>query len=259
MDHAFGSLLKAWRSQRRMSQLGLGLEAKVSARHISFLETGRARPSREMVLHLGEVLDVPRSDRNRLLEAAGYAAAYRARSLESQEMAAVRQAAEWMIERHEPYPALMIDRHWRLVGANRTAMRLLGGFGLAAGDSFLEALLGEGMRASIGNWPEFGRHLLVRLRAENAAAGGDAVLEGAIARLEADDALAEGSSRPLPPFVPTRFRLGETVLSFLSTIAQFSGAEDVLLADLRIELLFPADEATKQLLHGLGAAPGDQA
>lgn len=256
MEHAFGSLLKEWRSLRRMSQLELGIEAAVSARHISFLETGRARPSREMVLHLGEVLEVPRSDRNRLLEAAGFAAAYRARPLESGEMLAVRQAAEWMIGRHEPYPALMIDRHWRLVGANRAATQLLGGFGLAEGASFLDALLGDEMRAAIENWPEFGRHLLARLRSENAAAGGDAVFEGAIARLAADARVSSAPPRPLPPFVPTRFRVGEMVLSFLSTLAHFSGAEDVLLADLRIELLFPADEVTKRLLFALGGEGG---
>ncbi|MCA9503048.1 MAG: helix-turn-helix transcriptional regulator [Myxococcales bacterium] len=256
MDHGFGALLREWRSLRRMSQLELGIEAAVSARHISFLETGRARPSREMVLHLGEVLDVPRSDRNRLLEAAGFVAAYRARPLESGEMLAVRQAAEWMIGRHEPYPAIMVDRHWHLLGANRAAWHLLGGFGLAEGDSFLDALLGDGMRAAIDNWPEFGRHLLTRLRAENAAVGGDAVLEHAIARVASDATLASASPRPLPPFVPTRFRSGETVLSFLSTLAHFSGAEDVLLADLRIELLFPADEVTKDLLLALAGEGG---
>jgi hypothetical protein len=110
------------------------------------------------------------------------------------------------------------------------------------------------MRAAIDDWPEFGRHLLARLRAENAAAGGDAVLEDALARLGADASLSGGVSRSLPPFVPTRFRVGDTVLSFLSTIAHFSGAEDVLLADLRIELLFPADEVTKQMLLALSGA-----
>jgi transcriptional regulator with XRE-family HTH domain len=249
MEHDFGTLLKQWRSLRRMSQLDLGVEAVVSARHISFLETGRARPSREMVLHLGEVLNVPRSDRNLMLEAAGFAAAYRARSLESDEMRAVRQAAEWLIERHEPYPALMIDRHWRLVGANRPAMVMLGGFGLAEGDSFLDALLGDGLRAAIDNWTEFGRHLLTRLRSENSAAGGDPVLEDAIGRLAADPTLTAGVAGPLPPFVPTRFRMGDTTLSFLSTLAHFAGAEDVTLADLRIELLFPADENTRQILN----------
>jgi transcriptional regulator with XRE-family HTH domain len=254
MNGEFGSLLKEWRGLRRMSQLDLGAQAEVSARHISFLETGRARPSREMVLHLGEVLDVPRQDRNLLLEAAGFAAAYRARSLESDEMIAVRRAAEWMIERHEPYPALMIDRHWRLVGANRPANVMLGGFGLAEGDSFLEALIADELRAAIDNWPEFGHHLLTRLRSENSAAGGDPVLEEAIGRLTSDPTVAVGTSGPLPPFVPTRFRMGDTTLSFLSTLAHFAGAEDVTLADLRIELLFPADEGTRLALLALSGA-----
>jgi transcriptional regulator with XRE-family HTH domain len=256
MEHEFGSLLKQWRASRRMSQLDLGVEAEVSSRHISFLETGRARPSREMVLHLGEVLDVPRQDRNLMLEAAGFAAAYRARSLESDEMVAVRRAAEWMIQRHEPYPAMMIDRHWRLVGANRPATVMLGGFGLSEGDSFLQALIADGLRAAIDNWPEFGHHLLTRLRSENSAAGGDPVLEEAIARLASDPTVAAGAHGALPPFVPTRFRMGDTVLSFLSTLAHFAGAEDVTLADLRIELLFPADEGTRQMLHAI-AEPTD--
>lgn len=247
----FGSLLKEWRGLRRMSQLDLGAQAEVSARHISFLETGRARPSREMVLHLGEVLDVPRTHRNRMLEAAGFASAFGSRTLDSEEMSAARHAAEWMIDRHDPYPALIIDRHWVLVRANRTATMMLAGYGLAEGDSLLEAFVDSGLRSAIDNWPEFGRHLLSRLRSESAAVGGDPVLDQALRTLAADPALALGDhTLTLPAFVPTRYRVGDRVASFLSTLAHFSGAEDVALADLRIELLFPADEETRQLLAG---------
>jgi transcriptional regulator with XRE-family HTH domain len=254
MDHEFGTLLKQWRTRRRLSQLDLGLEADVSARHLSYLETGRARPSREMVLHLGEVLDVPRPDRNLMLEAAGFAAAFRARDLTSEDMAAVRDAAQWMIARHQPYPALVLDRHWNLIDLNGPAASLLGAFDLGVGDSLLDAFIASPLVAAIDNWPEMGRHLLRRLRVENARLGGDAVLERAIAALAADAAIAASDPRAaLPPFVPTRVRLGETVVSFLSTLAHFSGADDVALAEVSIELMFPADEPTRALLHGLFA------
>ena len=250
MAGEFGALLKEWRGLRRMSQLDLGARAEVSARHISFLETGRARPSREMVLHLGEVLEVPRTHRNRMLEAAGFASAFRSRTQQSDEMEAARRAAEWMIERHQPYPALIIDRHWKLVGANPTATTMLAGYGLAEGDSLLDAFVDSALRSSIDNWSEFGRHLLTRLRFESAAVGGDPVLDAAVRKLAADPALANGEhTLTLPAFGPTRYLVGEQVVSFLSTLAHFSGAEDIALADLRIELLFPADETTRQMLE----------
>lgn len=242
-----------------MSQLELGAEAEVSARHISFLETGRSRPSREMVLHLGQVLDMPRADRNLLLEAAGFVAAFRSRDLESEEMLAVRQAAEWMIERHQPYPALILDRHWRLVRVNGPAGAMLSAFGLGEGDSLLDALTGSNapspaaprLGEAVDNWPELARHLLARLRTENARAGGDPVLEAAIERLAGDPAVdGVEPTGPLPPFVPTRYRIGGTMLAFLSTVAHFAGADDVALADLQIELLFPADDATRAILLG---------
>ena len=124
MDTAFGVALKEWRVQRRLSQLDLGLAADVSARHISFLETGRARPSRTMVLHLSEHLDLPRPVRNTLLNAAGFAPAYRSRDLGADDMRHIRDAVAWMLERHDPYPAMALDRHWTLVKANGTATML---------------------------------------------------------------------------------------------------------------------------------------
>lgn len=257
MHADFGTLLREWRAQRRMSQLDLGLEANVSARHISFLETGRARPSRQMALHLGEALEMPREARNRLLEAAGFAAAFRTRSLQSQEMDAVRRAAEWTIARHEPYPALALDRHWRVVIANRAAARMLAALSLEVGDSLLDFFARpQAGAAAIENWGEVARHMLARLRLENARGGGDAVLETAIARLAADPSLQaahDHGSGPMPPFLETRFRIAGGTLSFFSTIAAFSGAEDIALADLRIELLFPADEATRAALEAMHA------
>ena len=125
MSESFGALLKSWRGQRRLSQLDLSLAANVSARHISFLETGRARPSKSMVLSLAETLDVPRATRNVLLQAAGFARAYVQRDLAAGEMAYVRAAMDWMLERHNPYPGIAIDRHWNLLEVNACAAALL--------------------------------------------------------------------------------------------------------------------------------------
>lgn len=258
MSETFGTALKHWRGRRRMSQLDLGLEAGVSSRHISFLETGRSRPSRGMVLRLCEELQVPMAERNRLLVAAGMAPAYGARALTDAEMAPVRAAVEWMLERHAPYPAMALDRHWQLVSLNRPAVMLLGQLGLTRGASLLEALAGdEAVRGAIGNLGEVEAHLMARLRLEIDHLGGDAVLEAALARLmERAPVAAAHTQGALPPFVPTDFRMGEARLSFLSTVSQFGTAEDVMLSELKVELLFPADETTRAMLEAMARGQG---
>lgn len=251
MDAQFGQVLKEWRGRRRMSQLDLGLTANVSARHVAFLETGRSKPSRDMVIQLAEALDMPRPARNTMLNAAGFAPVYRARALNEPDMATVRLAVDWTIRRHEPYPALVIDRHWKLVSLNGTADALLGAFGIAEGDSLIDALLAPGAGpALLENWGEAGHHFLTRLRTESAHHGGDAVLDAAAAKLAEDAAVrAHAPAGTLGPVIPVRYRAGPAILSFISTIAQFGTAEDIALADLRIELLFPADEATRSFLE----------
>ncbi|GAB5467308.1 MAG: helix-turn-helix transcriptional regulator [Rhodospirillales bacterium] len=255
MRTTFGAALKSWRGQRRLSQLDLGLAANVSARHISFLETGRAKPSRTMVTLLCESLEVPQEARNGLLDAAGFAPAYRRRDLDDADMAAVRDAVAWTLERHDPFPAFALDRHWRVVKANAAAGRLLGAVGLREGDSLLEALADEAkLPAVLDNWQEVQHHTLVRLRTENAYLGGDPLLEAAIVKLTA--ALGPRPQAPeglLPAIVPTRYRAGGTLLSLFSTIAQFGTAEDIALAELKIELLFPADAATRATLQVMAA------
>ena len=251
MSLDFGPALREWRQQRRMSQLDLGLSANVSARHISFLETGRARPSRSMVLQLCEELEVPRAARNRLLTAAGLAPAYGARGLSEDEMAPVRDAVDWMLQRHVPYPGMALDRHWHLVSLNTPAARLLGPLGLGAGASLLEALAGhDGLRAAIANLDEVIRHTITRLRTESAHLGGDPVLDAAVARFAAEvGPEGRGEMGVMPPVIPTRYRMGEVELALFSTLAQFGTAEDVALAELKIELMFPADETTRRLLE----------
>jgi transcriptional regulator with XRE-family HTH domain len=253
MANAFGPVLKEWRGRRRVSQLELSLAANISARHIAFLETGRARPSRAMVMHLGEALDMPRTERNRMLDAAGFRPAWSARRLDDEDMQAVRLAIDRLLERHDPYPAFVIDRHWNIVTANRSGSLVLSAFGLGPGGSMLEAMLEPGRAAAlIDNWPEVCLHMIARLRTESAHLGGDKILDDAAAALSRDPALTRTQPADMPAVIPARYRLGGQVFSVFTTIAQFGTAEDIALADLRVELLFPADEETRRVLEGMG-------
>jgi transcriptional regulator with XRE-family HTH domain len=247
----FGASLKDWRRRRGMSQLRLAMEADVSARHVAFLETGRANPTRGMIIRLAEALEVPRPQRNALLQAADFTPAYAARRLDDRDMSAIRHAVDWLLERHEPMPGLALDRHWRLVAMNGPARRLLENLGLGVGDNLLDALVeGASLRSAIVNWEEVAWHLAVRLRTGSRHAGGDPRLDAAahaLAEAAGQRAVTVGT---LPPMVPTRLAAGGVELSFFSTIAQFGTAEDITVADLRVELLFPADEATRSFLHG---------
>ncbi|QLF70530.1 helix-turn-helix domain-containing protein [Peteryoungia desertarenae] len=257
MSLDFGRHLKDWRARRRMSQLQLALAADVSARHVAFLETGRARPSRSMILRLGDALEIPRADRNLMLDAAGFRPAYTARSSDTQTMAPIRQAIAHMIRGHAPYPAFVFDRHWTVMDANVTGEAMLAQFGLTRGDSFIDYLLQPGRGASlVENWAEVARHLLLRLRLESAHLGGDVLLDEAANRIAADPALCT-AIRPdgdMPPVVPVRVRLGEAVFPMFSAITHFGTAEDIALADTKIELFFPADEATERLFRDMMAS-----
>ena len=246
----FGNLLKHWRLRRRYSQLDLAVAANVSSRHISFLETGRSRPSRTMVLQLSDVMDVPRGERNSLLTSAGFSAAFAARDTDSNDLRFVREAIAWTLERHDPYPAIAFDRHWQVVKMNRCASTLLGRLGVGEGDSLLEAFLSKGpLRDALVNWPEIAREMRARLRTESTHYGGDPILEAAIDRLGTLDSGDDRESRaPYPAVIPVEYRAGPYKLSFFSTISQFGSAEDIVLADLKIELMFPADEATRRAL-----------
>jgi len=249
--------MKDWRQRRRMSQLDLGLAANVSARHIAFLETGRARPSRSMVLQLSEALQMPRQSRNDMLQAAGFASAYRASALTDEAMVAARAAVDWTLQRHNPYPAFAIDRWFTLVAANPAAQRLFIGAGvtLGPGDSLLDAMsVGGPLRQVIVNWPDVARQVAARLKTESLHLGGDSVLDAAAASLRADvPSVHPAEAGPLPAFVPTDIRFGDTVLSLLSIVAQFGTAEDMTITDLRIELMFPANEATRAALIEMAA------
>ena len=254
---SFGAQLRAWRDRRRASQLDLALAANVSARHISFLETGRSRPSRAMVLRLAGELDVPHEARNAWLDAAGFSPAFRRRDATDGEMRAAREAVRWMVDRHDPYPGFALDRHWTIVRANRTATRLMAAFGVAAGDSLLEAFLSsEALQGAIANLHEVAAHTRARLVAEARHYGDDPVLDAAVERLDAmmagqggaEPAAADGTGEPQGAFVPVRYAVGGVELSLMSAFAHFQTAQDIGLAELRVELMFPADEATRVAL-----------
>jgi transcriptional regulator with XRE-family HTH domain len=251
--HDFPTTLRHWRRVRRLSQLDLASEAAVSPRHLAFLETGRANPSRGMVLRLAEVLDLPRGDQNGLLAAAGFAPQFPVLPLTAEEMAQVRAAMGWMIERHAPYPALILDRFWRIVALNGPAVRLFGPVGFAEGVSLLDALADPAVFAGlIENWVEVGHHTALRLKAESTRAGGIAALDRAVAALLANPQIAGhqpgATGRAI---LPTVYRLGDRRLAMFSTYAQFGAAEDVGLSDMKIELMFPADAEAREVLERL--------
>ena len=250
-----GDQLRDWRTRRRMSQLDLALEAGVSARHLSFLETGRSRPSRDMVLRLCEELSVPLRDRNGLLLAAGFAPAYQERPLEAPEMKPVRRAVAQVLTGHEPFPAAVVDRWWDLVAANRNVSVFLEGVAphlLEPPANVLRVSLHpEGMAPRIVNLAEWRGHLLDRLRREVAVTA-DARLGELLAELEGYPRPNEPSP-PRPPrgaiAVPLVLLHDGRELSFFSTVATFGTAVDVTVAELSIEAFFPADAETATYLH----------
>ena len=254
---AVGGLLRAWRHQRRLSQLDLAVEAEVSPRHLSFVETGRSRPSRELLLHLAEHLDVPLRERNALLLAAGYAPVYPQTSFDAPEMAPVRDALDKILTGHEPFPAVVVDRRWDLVSVNGPAMSILT-------DGVTPELLAppmnalrislhpDGLAPRILNLPEYSGHLLARLHRQ-AAVSADADLLALAEELRgypgvvADTTTTADAADLL--FVPLVLRVGDGELTFFSTLATFGTALDITLSELAIESFFPADDATAAVLR----------
>jgi transcriptional regulator with XRE-family HTH domain len=245
-----GALLREWRQRRRLSQFELALDSGVSSRHLSFVENGRSRPSAQLVLHLAEQLDVPLRDRNHLLLAAGYAPVYAQRELDAPELGPVRDAIEQVLRAHEPYPALVIDRHWGLVSANRAVAPLIAG----VAEHLLEppvnvlrlSLHPDGLASRISNLHEWRSHLLERLGHE-ALASGDPALTVLRDELASYPAGEPGPSVD-PGFgeiaVPLRLMHCGRELAFISTKTTFGTAVDVTVAELSIESFFPTDQPT---------------
>ena len=249
-----GALLRDWRRRRRLSQLDLALEAGVSTRHLSFVETGRAKPSPQMVLHLADELQVPLRERNRLLLAAGYAPVYEERALDEPEMQPVHEAVQLVLDGHDPYPAITVDRGWALVAHNRGAGMLMAGLPedlLAPPMNVLRASLHpDGLAPRIANLGQWKAHLLERL-ARQAAVTGDPALRTLYDELAAYPAPADsGAAGPASDVVvPLRLRIPGGELSFFSTVTTFGTPVDITVEELSIESFFPADRATADHLR----------
>lgn len=250
-----GELLRQWRQRRRLSQLDVALGSAVSTRHLSFIETGRARPSREMVLHLADRLDVPLRERNRLLLAAGFAPVFPEHRLADEELSSVREALERFLSAHEPYPALVVDRGWNMLLAN-SAVSLLAG---DVAPELLEppanalriALHPDGLAPRILNFGEWSAHLLHRLRRQIALSA-DGELELLLAELASYPRVRDDVGlEPTPAeelLLPLRLEHGDTELALFSTMTTFGTPLDVTLAELTIEAFYPADGNTARIL-----------
>lgn len=255
-----GDHLREWRQRRRLSQLDLALDAEISTRHLSFLETGRAQPSREMVLHLADQLDIPLRERNVILVAAGFAPVFPERRLDDPELAAARRAVDLILAGHEPYPALVVDLRWNLVAANAAVAPLLAGVDpelLAAPMNVMRlALHPKGLALRIANLAEWRAHLLERLRRQ-AALTADAGLAELIEELKTYPT-PPASDRRLEDYgevaVPFQLLAGDALLSFFSTTTVFGTAVDITLSELTLETFFPADAATAEALRQAHAA-----
>lgn len=256
-EAAFPLMLRQWRQRRGLSQLELALRAQTTSRHLSFLETGRSRPGAEMVLRLARCLDLPLRQRNELLRAAGHRPAYPERPLSAEGMEPFRAVLDQILERHEPFPAYVLDARWRLQGTNR-------------GGRWLWEMVGDEARTG-NSMLAFLRHPVVWEGLDNRAE-----VSWALAELLERDALATGdpslfadldalrawlASTPPPPasdrapmVICPRIRLGGQVLNTLTTVLRFGNANDLTLDELRVELVFPADAATEAMLRQLGTA-----
>jgi transcriptional regulator with XRE-family HTH domain len=267
-----GHLIRDWRQLRRLSQLDLALEAEISQKHLSFVESGRSVPSRDMVLLLAEHLGVPLRERNALLLAAGYAPVYLERSLEDPGLQAARSAIDLLLKGHEPYPAVAVDRHWILLAANAMVPPLLT---LVEDADLLRppvnvlrlSLHPRGIAPAILNLTEWRGHLIARLR-QQIRATADPLLAELLTELFSYPVPAAPTGKGKgkvqeeaePPIVvPLQLRLGESVLSLISTTTVFGTPVDVTLSELALETFFPADEATGQALRAIAASVSQDA
>jgi transcriptional regulator with XRE-family HTH domain len=255
-----GDLLREWRQRRRMSQLDLALEAEISTRHLSFVESGRAQPSREMVLNLAERLEVPLRERNVLLVAAGFAPVFRERALQDPALDAARKALDLVLKGHEPYPALAVDRHWNMVASNAPVERLVGGTDpspLGPPINVLRlSLHPKGVAPRIANLFEWRAHLLERLRRQIEVSA-DPKLAELLKELQGYPA-GSGSPRKAASngeragvVVPLQLVTDSGTLSLFSTTTVFGTPVDVTLSELALECFYPADTATAHALRDL--------
>jgi transcriptional regulator with XRE-family HTH domain len=264
-----GDLLREWRQRRRLSQLDLACDAEISTRHLSFMETGRSQPSREMVLHLAEQLDVPRRERNVLLVAAGYAPIFPERSLQDPVLDGARKAIDLVLEAQKPYPAFAIDRHWTIAASNGALPQLYTEIDPALLQRPINALRlslhPEGLAPKIANFAEWRAHLLARLRRQVDLTG-DPVLTELLQEISRYPGGVSKSPMPVGAMqhavvVPLQIRIHDTILSFFSTTTIFGTPVDVTLSELALECFYPADETTADAVRAMtgGEDPAESA
>jgi transcriptional regulator with XRE-family HTH domain len=259
----FGRLLRHWRRLRAQSQLALATEASVSTRHLSFLETGRSTPSRDMVLRLAMALDVPLRERNALLAAAGFASVYRETDLDAPEMAMLRRMLDFLLEQHAPFPAVLIDRCWNLLGMNAATARVLGRFSDGSGVwvqqplNLLRLTLHPGaLQPYIVNFDEVATELLTGLHRKVSSDGEDALRDALLAELTALPGIPLAGvvpdlSRPPNPVLPLHLKGDDLELRLFTAVTQIASPQDVTLDGLRIESFMPADPESEAAIRRL--------
>lgn len=260
-DLSFGKLLKYWRNQHGFSQLNLAVASNVSQRHISFLESGRANPSRDMVLQLAAVLNVSLRDQNVMLTAAGFDPIYSESDLLSPELEPIRQAIGFILKQQEPYPALVMDRYWNLIQNNTSSQRLINWlinieelqhkFYIDGKINVMRLMLHpQGLKPFIANWEEIAGHLMQRVYREAITAGESNQYMTLFQEIQTYPDVIQIWQKPYPypwqiPLLTLQFIKDELSLSFFSTITTLGTPHDILLQELRIESLFPADKMTE--------------
>ena len=252
----FGALLQHWRQVRRKSQLAFAIEAEVSPRHICFLETGRARPSRDMVLLLASALDVPLRERNALLLAAGYAPVYRETELDSPELGAVRAALQAILRQQEPFPAVVMNRTWDILTSNDAATRFFGFLldpATASGPANVIRMMfdPQGLRPFVLSWETVAEALVTRVHREVVGGAPDEATVRLLEEVLAFPGVPRRWQRPNPetplmPVIPVTFRKGAKTFAYFSTVTTLGTAQDVTLQELRIECFFPMDAETER-------------
>ena len=266
-DNSFGRLLKQWRSRRNFSQLDLSLASNVSQRHISFLESGRSNPSRDMVLGLSTVLDIPLRQQNKMLTAAGFAAVYSEFDLSAPEVAPIRRALEFILRQQEPYPALVMDRYWNQVMVNKGAKNLLGWL---VGKKELPAEIGpnliklmlhpQGIKEHVHNWTVVATHLIHRVYRETRTEGQEQQSQSLFNSLLTYPEIEGLWRSPIKenwqlPLLNTTFSKVNQQLSFFTTLTTLGTPQDITLQELRLECLFPADKVTEKVFQTLFKCP----
>jgi transcriptional regulator with XRE-family HTH domain len=263
MAETFGAQLRSWRLARRVSQESLAARAGVSSRHLSFVENGRSQPSREVVLALAGALDVPLRERNTLLTAAGFAAAYRASPLDGAELVHLRRAIDHVLAQQEPYGAVVVDGHWNVLRMNQGALRLFQHFAPASAEGAAAAqnlVLGvmhaDVMQRYLVNWAEVASELVARLHREIAARPADVELQKLLARVLAQPNVPAEWRVPSPgragaPFVTVHLRSPTLEVRLFTMLTSIGTPLDVTAEEIHIESYFPADDATEAVLRGL--------